>query len=217
MPGVNISVDVGPMVQWLTDVQTNQIPYATSRAVNDLATEVQAAIQDGMRERFTIRRDWVLKGVRIAKFSNKKDNPIMATIDIAPDRDFMSKFESGGQKHSRVGKFVAVPTPAVRGSRAGIVPDSLRPRAFGFQASTTKLNGTTQYKGMQRTFIIETGAHPGIYQRTGSNAVRLLYKFFKSVPIPMTLRFHSTAQARIDARWAEIFRRRLSEALASAR
>jgi hypothetical protein len=216
MPTVRIDIDIAPTVQFLTELQQEQVPYAVSRAVNDIAVEVQNGIRAGMNERFTIRKAWVLMGVKIPKFSNKRDNPISVTVEIAPDRDFMNKFEAGGQKFPRVGSNIAVPTPAVRPSKSGIVPNSMRPRAFGFQTTTTK-RGAAQTKGDQRTFIIDNGRTPGIYQRTGSKSLRLLYKFFKSVPIPMSLRFQDSAKNIVNNRFDEIFAKRLAEALRTAK
>jgi hypothetical protein len=218
MPGVNISVDVGPMVQWLTDLQSEQIPFATSRAVNDLAKEVQAAIQEGMKQRFIIRRDWVLQGVRISKFSDKHDTPIMATIDIAPDRRFLPKFEEGDTKYPRFGTHIAVPTPAIRVSGSGVIPVGWRPKSFGFAETTTK-RGAVQIKGDRRTFILLNTASPGIYQRTGpgARAIKMLYKFFVSVPTPRSLHFKEGAQKVCTARFRFIFKKRLGEALATAK
>ena len=213
MAGVNISVDVGPLVQYLTDLQSEQIPFAVSRAINDLALEVQTSIQEGMKQRFIIRRDWVLRGVKISHFSSKKESPIHATVEISPDRYFLPRFEDGGTKTPRSGPNLAVPTDSVRGSRQNIIPGSMRPKAFGFQTSTTK-RGATQIKGNQRTFIIPD---LGIFQRTGPKTLRLLYRFFKSVPIPMSLHFHDSATKVINARFVDIFRKRLAEALATAK
>lgn len=217
MASVKISVDVGPMVQWLNDLQTNQVPFATSRAVNDLAKEVQTAIQEGIRERFTIRREWVLQGIKITKFSDKRDDPIMATIEIPPDHRFLNKFEEGDTKYPRFGTHIAVPTSAIS-TKTGIVPMGMRPKAFGFQEVSTK-SGAVQIKGSQRTFILLNTASPGIYQRTGpgKRALRMLYKFFSSVPTPRSLHFREGAQRVCTERFRFIFKKRLDEALASAR
>jgi hypothetical protein len=219
MPQINIDVNVGPMIQYLTDLQTKQVPYATSRAVNDLALEVQAAIQEGMNKRFTIRRDWVLQGVKISKFSNKKDTPISATIEIAPDRRFLNKFEGGDPKYPRFGKHIAVPTPAVKASKAGVIPMAMRPKAFGFVSTPTRKRGVMQIKGAQRTFILLNTRAPGLYQRTGPgrDGVRMLYKFFASVPTPASLQFQSGAQRVCTERFRFIFQRRLANALATAK
>jgi hypothetical protein len=217
MASVNISVDVGPLVQWLTDLQTQQVPFATAKAISDLGVEVQEAIRDGERERFTIRRDWVLKGVKIPKFPTKRDDPISITVMMSPDRDFMNKFEQGGTKLPRVRGNIAMPTTALK-SRKGIVPDAMRPRNLQLRDSTTR-GGKIQTKGLQRTFLLANGRAPGIYQRTGSQkgAIRMLYKFYSSVPIPASLRFNATASKVVNARFRELFRVRLAQALATAR
>ena len=65
-----------------------------------------------MRKRFTIRRAYVLQGVKFSKFSTKRD--LEAIVEIDPTREFLFKFEEGGTVRPR-GTRLAVPDEVRRG------------------------------------------------------------------------------------------------------
>lgn len=212
---ITIHVDERPFLDLMTGIAEEQIPYATSRALNDTTTDAQAAIRTGMKSggEFLIRRDWVLDQIRVPKFSNKNDDPMRTVLDVSEKADFLDKFEQPGTKTSRVGSHVAVPIMA-RPSRGSIIMDGLRPKNLHLQRVGRAIRGD------QRTFLVRLkSGREGIFQRVGprKDDVQLLYWLTPSTPIPGILHFETTAERTIEKMWETNFRRRFDEAMRSAR
>jgi hypothetical protein len=229
-----VQVDAGQTIRWLDDGM-RQLPFATSLAVNTTAKDVQSAIRAEMQASFTIRRPWVLEGVKIPKFSDKSEATPTAIVAIDPSRGFLVKFEPGGVKSASDPNVpIAIPSVNIRPSFAASVPGALYPRALGLVPSRTVAGmraatgrvtrrGVLQLQGKQRTFVL-TGQMfgvqvPGVYQRTGPGPhdFRLLWSYKPSIPIPALLKFQATAQQTVLERWATNFSTAMDRALATAR
>jgi hypothetical protein len=207
---VSILIDIAPIVAAMEDFQREQAPFAASRAVNDVADMAVMGERAAMQTNFTIRRPWVLNGVKVLRYSNKKDEGgPYAVLGIADDRAFLNKFEQGGVKTPR-GANLAMPTTAVRPSLTDIAPGNLRPRAFGTWQNR---------RGNDRTFIILTGPGAGIWQRVGrgANAIRMLWSYKQAAMIAPLLKFEETARGVIDKWFRTRFYLRMDEALKTAR
>lgn len=212
---LRFDVDYQAFADILLDLKDNQVPFATSRAVNDVVIGVQAGEQAGIAQRFTLRRPtWILQGVKIPKFSNKRDTPIQASVEMdqgAGRGNIMSKFEEGGSKTSTAGHSVAVPFGA-RPNRSDIVPAELRPKALQLE----QVGGAI--RGKQRTFLVALASGKrGIFQRIGRGQIRLLYWLTPSVTLPAALEFYRNARETIPGLWVEAFRKRFEEAHRDAR
>lgn len=210
---IQITVSTREFESQLTALNEDQLPFATSLALNNTAKGAQGAIRDGVQERFIIRRDWVLLQIKIPRFSKKVDTPMSVTITTTPPGDFLDKFEPGGTKRPRLGTAIAVPIDA-RPSRAAIVPDDLRPKRLNLREQGRRVIGD------RRTFLLELrNGRRGIFQRVGPgrDGVRLLYWLTPSVPIPASLRFVRTATEFVDELWAVNFEEAWARALATKR
>lgn len=209
IPAVIVSIDVSALVAAMTDLQREQAPFATSRAVNDLANMAVAGVQETMKTNFTIRRPWVLGGIFVRKYSNKKDDPLEAILAIRDDRAFLAKFEDGGVKLPR-GKNLALPAEIPGVTKASVVPAGSRPRAFGQWQNR---------RGNERTFIILEGPGAGIWQRYGPSRgqIRQLWSYRSSARIDKLLHMGETSRGVVEEWWKERFYIRMDEALATSR
>lgn len=198
----------------LTDLVQKQLPYAMSKAVNAITLEARDYLRQRNQGAFIVRRPWVLQGYRV-KLSTKRDTPIKARLWLDPSRDFLSKFEKGGSKHSRTGASLAIPLSA-RTSKAAIVPDRLRIRSLHLTATRTKA-GKVQIKGDQRTFMVKTGGRTLLLQRTARNGIKTLYVFKRSVPIPASLHFYDSIGSYVRNEWPHVMGEALSAAIRTAR
>jgi hypothetical protein len=199
-----------------------QLPFATSKAINETAKDFQKVQRRHMLEAFVVRRrTFVERSVKIKPFANKRR--LEATVSIDPPggkarADILAKFERTGRKRPRSGKHVAVPI-AVRRGKTGVISRRQRPKAFGFRTHRTR-TGRLQLKGQRRTFILRGSHTPGIYQRVGrgrGSRIRLLYTFKRSVPIDARLRFIENARRTINKRFVPNFRAALQHAIRTAR
>jgi hypothetical protein len=92
-----------------------QIPYAAAISLTRTAQELQDEIRKGMPSAFTLRRQWVVQGIRIK--SARKD---FLQAEVYSRDPFMTLQETGGTKtsiHKRVwdyGEYLAIPLDARR-------------------------------------------------------------------------------------------------------
>ena len=192
------------------------MPFATTLAINNTAKSIQTEPRDGLRSRFTIRRAWVLQGVKVSKFSTKRD--LEAVVEIDPRRDFLFKFEEGGTTRPRGTRF-AVPDEVRRG-KTGVVSRVMRPRKLEFKFSGSGPKAEV-FKGLKRTFMIRrpdgTGA---IFQRVGrrrSTRLRMLFSFTPKAEIEPSLEFEITAQTVFQETFAKNFEASFDRAVRTAR
>jgi len=168
------------------DVMDSQLPFATAKALNELATTFQANERDVIQGGMTIRRPWVLQGVKIDRSDFATKDRLVARVHVDEQRDFLNKFEDGGTRTPQIGRSLAVPI-AARPSKAALIPAGMRPRAFGFKEiggaslarhashlrdrrfrSGVLSGGVRVFEGSNRTILIQ-GANGGgvILQRFG--------------------------------------------------
>ena len=198
-----------------------QYPFAASTALNALANAGQRAQREVTQREFTLRQaTFILNTIKRLPgedFATKQK--LSAGYRIDPRRDFLAKFEAGGEKHAIQGKaYVAVPLPDLRRTKKGLVPRNLYPAAFKPYADQP--SGITL--GQQRTFIVPTKkGNRVLLQRFGGSrgrkGLRALYLFVPSVHIDPILHFQRTAEAVARSSWPRLFAEALDNALRTAR
>lgn len=208
MPGITIDVEIGAFTESMNDLERTQIPFATSRTVNGLALLIQDAIRTGLRERFTVRQDYQVRyGIKIPRFAKKEDDPIQAEVVIPPEFDHWWKFQTGETKRPHGGLNLAITSSAAFPQR--VAPRGQRPRDLALGDDG---------KGADRTFVIDSGATPGIYQRTGKGKrdIRLLFHFARSAPTPV-FDFYAIAERVVQTRLQAVFAHEMTNAIATAK
>lgn len=205
-----------------------QIPYATAVALNKTALDAQRYEQNWILRSYTIRsRFWMSRQVKHKPRANKVQQWTRLSIDPPGGKrraDILGKFEKGGRKTPRRGKHIAIPVEAKR-TGSGKIRANQRIKGFNFR----RVGNTIQ--GDKRTFIIESGASAGIYQRIGARRkkrakagqgrgkgkVNLLYAFARSVPIDNRLQFVSNITRIARKQFAGRFHNAWRQALRTAR
>lgn len=175
---------------------SNQLPYAQSRALNSLAYETRDQTRVGMRSNFTIRRPWVVNQMQVRKKATKAD--LEAIIGTSDNAKFLGKHEDGGTR-TALGRFVAIPTRAVRRTKTQQISARDRPKALGDRAGIVTFKGD-QYLALKK----------GRWNKSGGG--RLLYLLKPRVEIDERLRLQQTGR-RVIATQAT---RKLSEAIDQA-
>lgn len=234
MSGLTVRVDAGQSLAFFGEAR-RQLPFAVSVAINRTAKDVQDAERAGLRARFIIRRDWVVQGITIPKFSDKGEAAPTAVVAVDASRSFLDKFEAGGQKIAlNPERPIAIPSLAVRPARTDLPARALYPSALGLvpvrgvtgirpARSHVTARGVMQLKGKRRTFVLNETMYgvqvPGVYQRfgPGKHDFRLLWAYKARIPIPALLEFQKTAVEVVTDKWATNFQNALEHALATAR
>jgi hypothetical protein len=219
-----------------------QLPFAISRALNDVALGFQQDERTGLQRRFTIRRPWVLQGVKMERGDFATKTKLVATVRIDSERDFLSKFEGGDVKTPTRAKGLSVPitgSPA-KPTGAALIRTPLRPKNLNLRElggrhavqtaahlSKRSLRGAVGrgafqvYEGDKKTILIQSRSGAGVLlQRVGRGkraGLRLLFKLVPRAKQPASLKFHETAYESFRRRWNHVFAERWNEAVRTAR
>jgi hypothetical protein len=187
----------------------DQMPFAVSKALNDLTIRIADVQRADMRTRFTIRNENVLK-YGIVRTEKATKQSLAAAVGVsqqsAGNREafgYLKKFEKGGSKRPVAGSAVAVPVDARR-SKRGIVTASNR-----IPALQLKKHGRA-VQGIKRTFMIQPKSGRAaalILQQVGRGkraTNKVLYVLERSVPIQPMLHLMDNATRTAKAEWQRI-------------
>jgi hypothetical protein len=183
-----------------------QLPYAQSRALNSLAYETRDQTRSGMRSNFTIRRPWVVNQLQVRKKASKSD--LEAVVGTSDKGKFLAKHEDGGTRPA-LGRFIAIPTRAVRRTKTDQIRKSDRPSNLGDRAGIVSYKGN-QYLALKRGRWQKTGG--GSFLAPGDRSGRLLYLLKPRVDIDERLELEKTGRRVVSTQAT----RKLSEAIEQA-
>ncbi len=120
--GVQSTID--RVIAGLDAFSPDQFPFAVAKALTKTAQDAQAAVREAMPAEFILRRDWIVKGIRIEPA--RKDHLIALVYSKDP---FMGRQEYGGEKTPKLGgRYIAIPMPGARPSDRDLIPTELLPQ-----------------------------------------------------------------------------------------
>lgn len=206
MIDVKIEVSTKAVVGMLRHLHRDQMPFATSLALNQVANDVQAAIRQSLPQHgFTLRRkafiDRTIYRQPGVDFATKLK--LSSGVRIHPQRDVLAKFETDTVKRPQAGRSLLVPIEARKGKGA-IVPRGLWPAALGRQAFALKLKSGGK----------------GLFRNKGrgkNRGLQLLYVFKSQVPLGHRLGFEDTARQVAAIMWPGRMNAALARAIRTAR
>lgn len=243
---VTIRTDIRPLLRAFDQLRRDQIPFATSVALNKTANDARAALAEAMTTGFVNPTPWALKAVRV-KYSTKRDLRALVSIDDASVR--------GGNPAAVLGHHVltgARPLKAferVLQSR-GLMPAGLYavpttaapkdthgnpPRAFlsgilavlqGAGGASTSTRAARARRRLRRSGIEyfagrpSPGAPLGIWERrkTGfGQAVRPVFLYVSSTRYGKRLAFWDVVARTVERRFPQHFAEAWQQAIRSAR
>ncbi|HEX6925696.1 MAG TPA: hypothetical protein VF167_09700 [Longimicrobiaceae bacterium] len=225
---ITVSTNATEVSQFLRDLYADQVPFATSRALNAAALAFQTKQRGEMSGRFTVRRkQWVDRSIKMRRtdFATKRSLEAFVRVETPGDpsrSDILAQHEDGGTKRPKDGGHLAIPQD-VRRTGAGVIRKDQRPKAFGFRPHGS--SGRV-FVGDKRTVLIYTGGGGGvILQRQGRRGkgsskrggLRLLYRFTSKADLDERLRFVETAHETAPAAFARAFPEEFAKAVRSAR
>lgn len=207
-----------------------QLPFALSVAINNTLNDAQSAIQAKLPDEFTLRRaDFIQKTIYIAPGDRARKDNLVGTVRVNPDRNFLAKFEYGGEKQSASGKSLAI--PIMRASDPSLIigrgdPLSVKMLMASITASHGKVLRSRVRKGQlrvavdpNRVFLLKTDKGTFIVQRTGPGAgdTRILWQFRKQTALPANLDFENTAMQAALKSWDGNVTKAIAYAIATMR
>jgi hypothetical protein len=220
-PMIRIEIDRKALEKAIGLTNSKQIPYATALALTRIAKDAQQSVRASMPSRFTLRRNWIVKGIRITPATKTKLESVVYSID-----PFMARHEFGGIKmgkpgggdfkgsdvaerksgrnYSQIGGRVAVPTNKVLRSKSEIIRKSELPSGLGKKAFVIGNKSDTQL--LARRF--SRGKRAGL---------QILYVLKKATRIEKRFGMGDTVMKVVQRRFGATFSQALQEALATAK
>lgn len=225
---VNVTLDASDVERMLFHLYSDQIPFAASRAINEVAKRGQQRVHDRIQHVFEVRnRLFASRAIKIKPFATKRR--LMAQLQVEPPggkarADIFAKFETGGTKRPR-GQRLAVPTDEVKRLRSGRISKRQRLREFDFKPhghrGVFSTKGTGVFVGNKRTIMIrESGGRGLVLQRVGrgkGSRLKTLYIFTPKAKIDDRLKFEQTVTDQVRIYWRPEFREAFHRAVATAR
>lgn len=202
MAGFELSVkhDVAQVTRWLTDIQKKQIPFATANALNDTAFAARSELMKQAPQKLDRPTPFTVKAFQVQKA--KKLN-LAAVVFVEPKRYEYLKYQIDGGTREAKGKGVGLPTANKKLDQYGNIPGRQRGLIKG-----------------KNQFIATIRGISGVWERYGSkrkSQTRLLVAFEKSVKYKPRFPFYKIVDAVAKKSFADYFRKRLDQALRSAK
>ncbi len=177
-----------------------QMAFAAASAITSTAYEVQTEVRRNMPQRFTLRRQWIVQGIRVDKATKQS---LTATV-YSRDK-FMGLQEAGGVK-SPLRNYIAVPTKAVRRTKTQLIAKSDLPAALGDKVAVVEYNGD-KYLALKKA---RKGANKG-------GQLRLLYLLVPRANLHQRLGLEKDGRRVARERFGPNFSRAIERAIRTAR
>jgi len=202
---LQVTVDAKEFKKW-TRRWPDQVGFATSKAMNKTALQVQRAARSNLKKKFIIRRPrFAEMSIKIRKFAKKRDLESIIQVISPGSPDTFSKFQEGGIKRARESRRIAIPVD-IQPNPSKVIPRSKRPQQL---VSSGKASIIKARSG-QELILLRKGRG-----RRRENVVA--YTLEDSVRIPRTLDFYKTAAGVFTHNWQRNFAQEFEAAIRSAR
>lgn len=177
-----------------------QLPYAASVALTRQAQEARDVERDRVRQRFTIRRAHVPRGITIIR-AEKRDWPNISA-HVGSKDEFMADQETGATRRPKKSAF-AIPTRLSRPTRRASVRKGKRPRAVLARPSGYIEGSSIKVRAKGR--------------RGPARRLTVAYLLRRSIKITPVWGFRASVEATVRGGYAAHFDRELDKAIASGR
>lgn len=111
-------------------MSAKNMKFAVAKTLTNLAQESQEQVRREMPRKFTIRRPWVVNGIRIRPAARDRLEAVVYSLDSGGRRGFMTRQEFGGVKTPEGGKHIAIPLKAVKPNARTIIPQYMKPKSL---------------------------------------------------------------------------------------
>jgi hypothetical protein len=209
---IGVKSQLDQVVAKLAVFDAKQLPFAASKALNDTANQAKKAVQATMPANFTIRRDWIVRGIQVVPATKQALSAIVWSRD-----EFMGLQETGGDKHP-YGKFLAIPLPgtAIKPTAASIIRPEDYPRNIPatLQAANAPKGTMTAVVTMRngKKFIARAALAP-----TKGKRLELLYYLMPTAHLKPRLDMGLTVAKVVARDFMPNFESALNLALSTAR
>ena len=240
---ITIQVDTRETTRWLNDVQRNQIPFATSVALNKTARLAQDGIKDEMERVLDRPKPYTLGGTFVSNSTKHKLTAIVGLKDKAASgpapATYLAPLVGGTQRGEKAMEHAlkavgalpsgmrAVPAAGAKIDRYGNMSRAQFKEMVGaLKSSMRTFKGKGKRLHASGYFVATAGRSqtrhlpPGIYyriERPGESVIKPVMIFVDRAQYRPTLNIARTVGTVVDKNFKQIFDAALSSALATAR
>lgn len=215
MIDISITANVREISKSLSALAYKELPFATARALTELAREVQAAERTGMQSVFDTPKAFTLNSVRV--FGATKDSLTAGIFVMDKAANYLSPFEEGGEHFLNPGQTkLHVPVQAPHDAGGNLPRNYERNRRgrasifFGVvQTAKGPINGM-----WQRTFTKQASANGRLRK---VNGLKLLVRYTGNKPVHQDLEFVERARKLVEHRFNAVLGHELAKAIARSK
>lgn len=224
---ISVSSNAAQLAHALGDVYGKEIPFATARALTDVAFGVQRVEKSEMAQAMKLRNKFSQSGVQVNAAERSDWPAIHAEVGIEQKRSYLiDHVTSGTRQGGKHGRAILEQEGLRSGS--GRVPAGKRPAALIAAAKRAKQQGDLRKafggragkdKRLPFLFYSAKWGNEVLAQRTGDERypLRIIYAFKRGVSIKREYPFDVIAQREVGRSYYAAFDKRLRQAIASGK
>lgn len=189
---VSIESNAAALAAALGDVAGTQIPFATARALTEIAFQAQRASKAELQQSFTVRNRFSASGIQVNPAERSDWPSAYAEVGIEERRSYLIDHVLGGKRQGGAHGRAILEQENLR-SKSGRVPAGKRPKALIERAMRAKRQADARAafggksKDKRLPFLLHSSrwGNEVLAQRTGSERypLRIIYAFRKGVSI----------------------------------
>jgi hypothetical protein len=196
-----------------TLAEAKQFRFSVAKALTQTAVEIQREVKNNMPSRFTLRRQWIVQGIRMEKAT--KDN---LTATVYSKDVFMGRQEVGGTKTPKYDQHLAIPMRAVRRYKSGMINPADLPKNLGQAQFTVKRGGKDAARRGAGGSVFKLVSNGRTFLcRRKNGKVELLYMLVPRAKVEKRLGLADDAVKVARARFSSNLRDALEYAMRTAR
>lgn len=210
---INIKSNARQIAAILGGVAREQIPFATARALTDMAFEGMREAKTDLAESLTLRNRFSVGGIQVNRAEKSAWPKITAEVGIEERRSYLIDHVLGGKRSPKSSPFKAVPQIGpVKRTGSGKIRGNQRPGQLLKRVNVNSRKSAYTYRLMRRG-----DAEALLRWEKGRTEPVVLYWFSRKVDIDREFRMDAVVQAVVASDYERAFVRRLQQAISSSR
>ncbi len=205
---ISIQVDTRPLKRWLSDIEKEQLPFATAKALTVTAAQAKKAVDAQLPKKLDRPRPFTRLAIGI-KAARKTQ--LQSDVFVKDKQAEYLKYAIEGGTRRPKKSAIATPGSKVRLNKYGNMPGA-RGKAGKLLANKAKY-----FSGVPRG---HAGAPAGIWQRMGKGGrgnIRLVVQYKKQITYKKRLPFRKIVEGVVAHRWRRNFEQAFADAMRTAR
>ena len=203
---ISVKHNVHAVLKGMDDIARKQMPFAVSRALNDTADELVKAETMEIKRKVDRPTPFTMRTWAMLRSNKARLQSVVYAKDI--QAEYLSILNTGGTRSPK-GKAIPIPQHSSIINQYGNMPNKAIAKRYG--------NKSKYFSGVPKGGKYST---PGLYQRMGRggrSAIRLVASWEDKATYHAMLAFDSLADRLVKQRFEQHLRKRIAEAVETAR